>query len=116
MTPPELMALLSRGRFPLHAESATQASIEAFLTSHGVTFAREVSLTPADRIDFMVGDIGVEVKCNRANKPAIYRQLVRYALRHEVAALILATNKAMGLPPLIEGKPVYYLSLGRGWL
>jgi hypothetical protein len=52
----------------------------------------------------------------RYGKRAIYRQLERYAAQPQIAALILVTGTAMGLPAAIGGKPVFIVSTGRASL
>lgn len=116
MNPATLADALRRARFRLGTEAALQASIAEALAASGASFAAEVRLAPGERIDFMVEPgIGIEAKV-KCDKRAIYRQLERYARRDQVQALILVTGTAMGLPSDIGGKPLFYVSIGRGWL
>lgn len=57
----------------LHRQAA-----EAFANA-GLEAAHEVSLAPRCRIDFMVGDIGVEIKKKRPQRAPLVAQLTRYA-------------------------------------
>lgn len=112
----QIVATLRRARFRIGTEAALQASIADALDDAGAAFAAEVRLAPGERIDFMVEPgIGIEAKV-KCDKRAIYRQLERYAGREQVKALILVTGTAMGLPREIGGKPLFYVSIGRGWL
>ena len=86
-------------------------------------WAREVRLSAQDRPDFVVvaDDAGaelivVEVKKARAREANTLRQLARYAAHPDVVAIVLASAKAMTVPPEINGKPVAYVGLGRAWL
>ncbi len=108
---------LAGARLPLFDEKATQAGVASLLAAVGVSFVREARLGPRDIVDFLVeGRVALEVKLRSSGKMAIHRQLARYA-RHEAAAeIVLATNLAMGLPALIEGKPATLIGLGRGWM
>lgn len=116
LMPSELAKLLSRTRLPSGNEAALQLAIEQALRSAEVSFEREKRLSAADRIDFLAaGGIGIEAKV-RYPKRAIYRQLERYAERIEVTALILVTGTAIGVPPALNGKPIFYVSLGRASL
>lgn len=116
MTPDQVVAILRRARFRIGTEAALQASIAEALDNAGAAFSAEVRLAPGERIDFMVDPgIGIEAKV-KCDKRAIYRQLDRYAHREQVQALILVTGTAMGLPADLAGKPLYYVSIGRGWL
>jgi hypothetical protein len=114
-TAPEITALLRRTRMRVANEAALQTSIEDALVAAAVPYAREHRLSPADRIDFLCGRIGIEAKA-RYNKRATYRQLERYAAHDAIDALILVTGTAMGLPAEIGGKPVYIVSTGRASL
>jgi hypothetical protein len=115
IAPSELVRYLRRFRMRVSSEAALQMSIEEALVGGGIPFEREVRLSAADRIDFMVGSIGIEAKC-RYPKRSIFRQLERYAARAEITALILITGTAMGLPAEIGGKPVFIVSTGRASL
>lgn len=110
-----IIACLRAYRFPLHDEKATQAAIAQAFAARGLAFEREVRLGTGDIIDFVVTRIAVEVKI-RGQKIQIYRQLERYAKRAEIDAIVLASNVAMGLPLRIEGKPTFFVHLGRAWL
>jgi hypothetical protein len=94
-------------------ENALQTSIQEAFDNAGVDYAREKALSRRDRPDFLCGDVVIEAKC-RYPKKAIYRQLVRYAEHDSVAAIILVTGTAMGMPDQINGKPVYVISAGMG--
>ncbi len=114
-TPKQVTALLRRTRMRVGNEAALQQSIEDALAGAGFAYEREARLSAADRIDFLVGDVGIEAKA-RYGKRAIYRQLERYAAQPQIAALILVTGTAMGLPAAIGGKPVFIVSTGRASL
>lgn len=105
--------ILSRGRYRLGSEGLLQIDIAEHLQANGVAFEREVKLGPADRIDFLVErSIGVEVKA-KAVARQIYRQLSRYAEYEALSGLILISNTAIGLPVELNGKPLYFVSVGR---
>jgi hypothetical protein len=113
VTPAELTTYLRRQRYQFGTEGALQRSLEEALTASGVPFEREARLGPANRIDFLVqGGLGIEAKV-RYPRRAIYRQLVRYAEVEQITALVLVTATSLGLPPLVNGKPLFYVSIGR---
>lgn len=92
-------------------ESELQLAIAERFTQAGVAFEREVSLSRVDRIDFLVGGIGIEVKTKGAEN-AIVRQLARYAQSPRVDALVLVTTRwTLSLPADLGGKPVHRLLL-----
>jgi len=107
---------LSRHRFRLTDEKRPQAEIAEALEKDHLPFEREVRLEPGSIIDFMVGDVGLEVKIQKGQKQAIFRQCERYCGLDRVKAIVLATNLAMGFPSEIAGKPAYIFPLGKAWL
>lgn len=115
MTAKRLHDLLSKCRFTLSNEMALQAEIGSFLTINKIEYAREVRLSTKDRIDFMVEGVGIEVKL-KGRAMAIYKQCERYCGCPAVKELVLVSNRSMGLPDEINGRPVYLLNLGRAWL
>jgi len=116
MTGAELGLFLSRGRYR-HAqdELKLQEEIAVRLGEHQIAFEREVRLSKTDRIDFMVGAIGVEVKVKGAAH-AVMRQLLRYTEDARIAELVLFTTHAQHAYVATElgGKPIHravYLTL-----
>lgn len=105
-------------RFDLHNEKVLQSQVADRLTAEGLDFAREVRLSPAHIIDFMVGSVGVEIKIRRPGNSAkaVYMQCLAYCGHHQVQALLLLTNYMLGLPPDLSGKPTQKLNLGLAWL
>ncbi len=107
-------------RAPLNNEAAAQRAIFVALCEIDPQAKAEVRLSPSSRIDFSCSidslRFGVEVKIDKGNRREIYRQLERYAGLGVLDALVLASNRAIGLPPSICGVPVAVASLGRGWL
>lgn len=106
-------AALSRYRFTGRNERAYQDAIESVLTDCGLEVEREVILTPQDRIDFMVGGLGIEVKTDDT-RARVIRQLGRYAGHERVQALLLVSSKpelALSIPPVIHDVSVRGLAL-----
>lgn len=110
-----LLALLARQRFRIDNEKLLQAQMATVLEASGVTFSAEHVLSPGNRIDFLIGDVGIEAKI-KGQRRAILRQCERYASHDAIGALIVITNAAMGLPPEINGKPIHVFNLGKAWL
>lgn len=112
----DIVGLLRSRSYRTSTEALLQQDIGEALTNWGLAFDREHRLSPRDRIDFLIaGGIGIEAK-TRCGKRAIFRQLQRYAENDAVRALILITGAALGLPRSIDGKPLFYVSLGRAAL
>lgn len=117
-TPTEICRVIAAGRYNLSNEKAVQVGIDDLLVAAFGREAveREKVLGPFDRPDFVIGGVVVEVKVRGARKVAIWKQLKRYAGHEAVTALVLVTNLSMGLPADVDGKPAWYVSLGRAWL
>lgn len=111
-----LVQLLSSARFSLGTEKELQSDVASFLERKGIPFDREKALSRTDIVDFMVGNVAVEAKVKGARKRAVLAQCERYCEHENVHALILITNLAMGFPQEINGKPTYFVSLGKAWL
>lgn len=109
-----IAALLVAFRFRGRAEADVQEAIAQIL---GDAFAdqvqREVELGKENRIDFIVGKVGIEVKVGGSSID-VYRQVQRYASRPEIDSVIIASTKAAvlsDLPSTVGGKPLYLLHL-----
>ncbi len=107
---------LANRRFPLNNEIVTQDAIESAFKESGIPYEREVRLDAANRIDFMVGDIGCEVKVKGHSKMQIFRQMERYSEFDGIKELMLVTNIPTGFPKEVNGKPVYVFNLAKAWL
>lgn len=108
-----LATFIARGRYRQGDEFALHADLDARLTRAGIEFEREVRLSPGNRIDFLFPNgVGIECKA-RARKRDTYRQLERYADEPRITGLILVTATPVGLPQHINGKPLFYIPLGR---
>lgn len=106
-----LIAVLKSCRAPFSTERALQDSIEKLLLEKGVAYKREAVIGPRDRIDFLCGRIGIEVKVSGA-RMQVMRQLKRYFLSTELDAVVLVTVCARHLMPLtLSGKPVAVVRL-----
>lgn len=112
-----IAAAIRRHRIDISNEKEAQRQIAQALDSAGLAAKREMRLSDRDRPDFFLPLFGlaIEVKL-RGRKIDIWRQLVRYASHDRVHGLMLVSNTAMALPPDIDGKPLWFVSLGQAWL
>jgi hypothetical protein len=118
MTDPaiKIVEILREARLSASSEAALQSTIDDVLSRAGVSFEAEKRMGAGSRIDFLCNEgVGIEAKV-KYPKRGIYRQLERYAAREEIKALILVTGTALGMPPEIKGKPLFYVSIGRSSL
>lgn len=61
-TPEQVVGILAGYRFNTYDEANLQTAIDLVLRAAGVLFEREVRLDAEGRIDFLVGDVGLEAK------------------------------------------------------
>lgn len=102
----QVLTALSRYRLPVSVEKAMQDAVERTLRAEGLAFKREVT-RGADRIDFLVGTVGIELKV-KGSAGDVLRQLERYALWPDVSELVLLTSKGAhrAIPRVVGGKPL----------
>lgn len=116
----KLLDVLVGYRYPLGDEKQLQHHLEQKLIEHDLSYQREVLLMnqfdePCGLIDFLIDGVGVELKV-KGQKMATYRQIVRYCESSAIKQIVLLTNRTMGLPQLINGKPCTVISLGMAHL
>jgi len=99
-------------RFRYDAEAELQTGIAQVLTAASIAFEREVTIGRGDRIDFLAGGVGIEVK-RAGGLSAVTRQLHRYAQAPTITALVLVTDRMQlaRLPETLAGKPIEVVSL-----
>jgi len=103
-----LADLLGRYEFRSRQEHDIQNGIEQVLIEHGLTYRREVALSPGSRPDFLIEGVAVEVKV-AGPVLAVARQLQRYAQEPAVVSILLVStrNQHAGLDRTeLAGKPV----------
>ena len=111
-----IITVIREHTFSLGHEKDTQEDMARVFKAIGLPMRREVEVAPGSVIDFLgATGIGVEVKL-KGSPRSIYRQLERYTASGAVKGIVLATNRAMGLPETINGVPARVVSLGSAWL
>lgn len=89
----ELHSLLSSEFIPVGSEREMQMAIAKLLVENGIQFRPEARLSSRDRIDFLVGRVGIEVK-HAGSYQQVASQLLRYAESDSVDAVLLVTDRA----------------------
>lgn len=80
-------------KFNFTCENELQQGLAELLEELGVPHQREHSLTPTDRIDFLLErGVGIEIKIQES-LTSVTRQLHRYAQCPEITHLILMTSR-----------------------
>ncbi len=96
------------------SERELQDAVAEILSRAGIAFEREAVLADGDRIDFLIGSVGLEVKV-RGGLSALTRQLARYAASERVAELVVLTTPRLAcLPRSLHGKPLSAV-IARAW-
>lgn len=89
----ELQRLLGASGYTHLNEAGLQACIWTRLVDAGLTPYREAWIGSGERIDFLVGRVGIEIKV-AGSAADVRRQLARYAATEAVDELLLVTTKA----------------------
>ncbi len=107
----KILELFAAYSFNFSNEKELQDGIEQMFAAEGIVAVREASLNKADRIDFLVGDIGIEVKVGHSFTDVI-RQLHRYAQVDAIQTLVLVTTRLQHqMPDDINGKALITINL-----
>lgn len=93
----------------LHMQAAAALSAAGFEAQH------EARLGPRCRIDFLCGDIGIEIKKKRPERAKLIAQLTRYAACEQVSQLVVIAPRGVNMPQSVAGKKVTMLSLEKLW-
>ena len=113
----EIIRLIRTKRFTLSTEEQLKIEMAEVFTKAGLEFEKEFRLNAKDRLDFYFPStrIVMEVKIKGGAKD-IFKQCERYCHDLAVSRLILVSNRTLGLPAEICGKPCNFVSLGASWL
>ncbi|MBR5287797.1 MAG: hypothetical protein IKU34_04295 [Clostridia bacterium] len=98
-----------------HSEVELHELVKDALERAGFCPVHEARIAPRCRIDFLVGDLGIEIKKSRPDPARLIRQLTRYAACREIAQLLVIAPRGVTLPKAIGGKPVGQIALERLW-
>ena len=97
------------------SEEELHAQIARAFADAGLDARHEARVGERCRIDFLVGDVGVEIKKSRPAPAALRKQLARYAACEAVGELVVVAPRAVDMPRTIGGKRVSMLGLERLW-
>jgi len=115
MTSEELCLLIERNVRGIGEEAYVQIALQRLFTKQKIAHERERWLSKKDRIDFLIGTVGVEVKV-RGGLAAVISQLERYAASDLVSSLVLVSTKSTlcRVPTVLNGKPVHAAAILAG--
>lgn len=107
-----IAAIVRAHEFRYSSEDQLQQGLTELLAQQGFDVAREVRLNPRDRIDLLVGRVGIEVKVAGTNAN-VARQCARYLKSDKIDELVLVTNRTRHV--LGVGPDVQVVSIARPW-
>ena len=116
MQPSELISIIRSYKIQVNNESDVQRQLDGIFANSGIEYKREFVLDKRNRIDFIIGSIGIEVKIHGISAKRIYDQLNRYCFFEKISSIILITSQACIMPDKINNKEIHVISLGRAWL
>lgn len=99
----------------LPQETQIHSIIAESLVKNGIEFQHEYRLSSDSRIDFLSGNIGVEVKKSTVKDKDLLKQLKKYSESDKISKIILVTTKSVNIPSFINNKQIYIVNLYRNW-
>jgi hypothetical protein len=97
-------------------EERLQLVISQALTTAGIDHTREKKFAKGCRADFWIErGIVIEVKKRRPVRADLIAQLTRYAQVPGVKHLVVMLERSIVLPPMINGVPLYLVSMNAAW-
>jgi hypothetical protein len=106
-----IRAALAKYRLTFADEKQLQDQLAKIFLAEGLHFNREVSISPKDRLDFLIQEIAIEVKVGGSEESHL-RQMKRYNDHPMVAGTLLISTRKYNLPETLSGKPVAGISIG----
>ncbi len=91
------------------------AAVAEALEQSGIEFIHECPIAPRCRIDFLAGNIGIEIKKGKPTASTLKKQLERYLSSERLEGLLVVMQSHILLPNMISGKPIQLISLNRNW-
>ncbi len=89
--------------------------VESQFREAGLPYTHEARIGAGCRIDYLVEQVGIEIKKGKPVAAVLEKQLRRYAACEGISSLIVITQRSVKLPPRIGGKPLHALVLSQLW-
>ncbi len=91
-------------------------TIALLFSAKGICYLREYQLGPRNRIDFMAGGVGIEVKKGKVLSSRMQAQAARYLAFDALDSLIIVVERCVfQMPDEINGKRVTVVALNKQW-
>lgn len=105
-----LLTSLRQRRFhPFEMEGDLHQEIMAECARLGIAFKHEVKLGPRCRIDFVIGNVGIEVKTGILNRRSVTAQLERYKKCDLDRIILIAEQDLRPHPDGVEVLALHHL-------
>jgi hypothetical protein len=113
MTLDALHTFFSSFGYCTETEELLQQAVEKLLRGAGIDYAAQFRLSASDRVDVLVGRVGIELKIKGRNAE-IVRQLHRYVQHDAIDGILLITSRArhQQIPDRLNGKTIRVLWVG----
>lgn len=89
--------------------------VEECLLEAGLAYTHEARIGKGCRIDYLVGDVGIEIKKGKPVPVVLLKQLARYAACEAIGSLIVITQRSVRLPGRVGGKALCQIALPQLW-
>ena len=109
----DVVNVLARRRFRYNTEVDLHEAIAAAFDAAGIAYEREVQIA-GGRIDFIVRDVGIEVKI-KGSTEALRRQVEGYSAEERLTEVLVVTTRPTHRPVsglTTNGKRVRVLTIG----
>ena len=89
--------------------------VQEALDARKIAFQHEARLSKGCRIDYLAGDIGIEIKKGKPNRKRLLEQLERYLQHDALHAIIVVSWHSVPVPAWICGKRAELVVLSQLW-
>ena len=115
MTETVLMALREiRLPYALY-EMDIHSRVREALDARQIEYIHEAKLAKGCRIDYLAGDVGIEIKKGKPNKKRLLEQLSRYLMHEQLTSIIVVSWHNVAIPAEISGKRAEKIILSQLW-
>lgn len=85
------------------------------LNANRIAYIHEARLSPGCRIDYLAGNVGIEIKKGKPDKKRLLAQLTRYLQHEQLTSIIVVSWHSVPVPAQINGKRAERVVLSQLW-
>jgi len=89
--------------------------VEECLLNAGLAYTHEAIIGKGCRIDYLVEDVGIEIKKGKQVPRVLLKQLERYAACEAIGSLVIISQRSVRLPGCVGGKALCQIVLPQLW-